>query len=92
MGEFVGFRCNFCGYEETQLPVGKGRYPDKQLRLFVCTSCKSVHSTWVEGDAKPRCSVCYDTNIQLLGPVAQEINCPKCEAAAAITPESGSWE
>ena len=92
MGEYLGFRCNFCGYEESSIPVGRGRDTSVELKLFICGSCKSVNSTWVKAGDMPRCSICYDRDIKVLEPVVQQIQCPKCNTEAAIVPVEGSWE
>lgn len=92
MGEYLGYRCNFCGYEESQIPVGNGRDPELELKMFVCPTCKSVHSTWVRKNEAPRCSICYERDIQVLEAVPQTIQCPKCDTDAVITAVPGSWE
>ncbi len=92
MGEFLGYRCNYCGYEEARIPVGKGREEGLELKLFLCPSCKSVHSTWVRNGETPRCSLCYDRDIQMLEPITQKIICPKCGTDAVVTEEPGTWE
>lgn len=92
MGEFLGFRCNYCGYEEARIPVGKGRDSEQELKLYVCACCNSVHSTWVRNGEAPRCSLCYDRDIRILEPVTQKISCPKCDTDAVLTEVPDTWE
>jgi len=92
MGSYVEFRCANCGYQEAQLPVGTGRDADKELKLFACNCCKSVHSTWVVGENAPRCSLCYDRDIRIIEAAPQSLDCPKCGNTAALVSADGSWD
>ena len=92
MGSFVDFKCNFCGYEATDIGVGHGKRSYPRLALFRCDKCKSVGSTWVGEDQRPICSMCYDEEIVLLPDNDSQLECPKCGKPAFIVAKEGAWQ
>ncbi len=92
MGGFAKFSCMNCGYTEERIGFGHGRKPEPHLQLYRCNMCKTVGSTWVEGDATPRCGGCYDEAITLLEPENSSFDCPKCNTLAALSLLDDTWE
>ncbi len=92
MGGFVSFHCAHCGYVEDKIAHGHGRKTSPYLVLYRCDHCKTVGSTWTEGEKPPHCSGCYDENITLLKPVTGLVTCPRCEAAATLRVLDETWD
>jgi hypothetical protein len=92
MGGFVDYHCRHCRTEQTEIPVGRGRTASPYLKLFRCTRCKTVGSTWVEDDRPPRCGTCYEEGVELLPDDVTRIDCPRCGQPARFTPRAGGWE
>jgi len=92
MGSFFQFKCRFCQYKVDQIPVGTGKDQTLALRLFNCSSCGSIGSTWTGQDKSPRCAFCYDKEITLLQEKAGVIDCPKCQEPASLVLMPGNWE
>ena len=92
MGEFVDFLCRFCGYRESDIPLGRGRKSSAELKLFSCPNCKSVGSTWVEAEGEVLCGLCYHPDIRLMSPVPAVVDCPRCGEPARVRVKEGRWE
>jgi ribosomal protein S27E len=92
MGSFVTYQCRHCRYEESGIGIGRGRNPFPYLALYRCARCKTVGSTWIHADRRPRCGVCDDEGVTLFADDATHIDCPKCEKPASFRPAPGSWQ
>ncbi|GMR19754.1 MAG: hypothetical protein BMS9Abin36_0349 [Gammaproteobacteria bacterium] len=92
MGHFINFQCPYCGYSEEKVPLGQSRQTGKSLTLFKCEPCRSLGSAWIVKGDKPRCSVCYDENIVLLGDDVSQTDCPKCGETVIIRKLDELWE
>lgn len=92
MGRFVKYSCLNCGYTEERIGFGRGKNPEPHLQLYRCDHCKTVGSTWVEGEQLPRCASCYDEQITLLEPKNASFNCPKCDTLAVLALLEDNWD
>ena len=92
MGGFVDYRCKHCGYEETDIGVGRGRTPFPYLALYRCTKCKTVGGIWIQENEPPRCGACYEVGVTILPDDARRVECPRCGRPAQFTSKEGSWE
>jgi predicted RNA-binding Zn-ribbon protein involved in translation (DUF1610 family) len=92
MGGFVKFSCMNCGYTEERIGYGHGNNPEPRLQLYRCGQCKTVGSTWVEGDRPPLCGGCYNKEITLLESKNASFDCPRCDTAARLSVREDTWE
>lgn len=92
MGGFVKYSCLNCGYTEDRIGFGHGRATEPHLQLYRCDKCKTVGSTWVEGEQSPRCASCYDEDITPLEPKNTSFNCPKCDTLAVLVVLEDNWD
>jgi len=91
VGSYVGFRCRYCGYEQPDIPLGRGRDAQQSLELFTCKRCRTVGSTWVRQGETPLCGHCYDEAIELPDPASGRITCPRCGEVGKLVPGQGEW-
>jgi len=91
VGGYVSYRCRYCGYEQAEIALGRGREPNLALELFHCRHCRSVGSTWVRAGEQPLCGHCYDEAVDLLDPATTKFACPRCGEDGRFTPAEGEW-
>ncbi len=92
MGGIAKFNCLNCGYTEEKIGFGHGKHAEPHLQIYCCNRCKTVGSTWVNGDEQPRCGICYEEEITPLETKNTSLNCPRCDTLAVLAILEDTWD